>query len=910
MTSLAPANTAMQKDKSENSPAKRSLSRSNKRKKTSEVTHRQTFQGSNFDKRPHTSYLLQSNAERMPWPKQPQGRAQVNPLTPVKAFTFKADCESQFLHSERDFKMTMDNYPHPNEHFMHSQNSRIEEADEFDRDEDDLLLKDDVSMHSEIVIVESPSKRKKTTKSNNPNISDVIKLLQNDPKEVGQYFYLIQPIENGPYDLQPLLELEDHEKLQDYKRFYTLSSKGITTYTNDEPVEFITLNDWINDKKNYAKIRKKTFFQKFDRWKILRLWRRKICVKKRETVSEILEEKLFILHNHFSTVILELKKSCCEMEKLNFIELTDSHEAIEKKEFVNRQDKRRNFIEDRIQTYARKSKEDFREGIKSILNDLKIRINSGEQKDESAKKNEEGEQKRVDLKTSESDRVYEDLGFKPNLKYGPKSSLRKECSRILRCAYLLDFITMDALTNIYLTSVKSLFDKLDILSEVEIQFDFDPSKSQFGETKKVYHHGPEPMFYLDAEFHEEPIHPSDLVEVKVKKFVPPPMGNSTSRDFDPIVHIEIEDPEKEEEEIDILEESDEESKYLKRYICPTLHEIWVKLQPSKTSFIDVLEESINQGYSSLRLIERWSRNEELLKYVKVLESWDDKVCESWDQPDDNFLDCDPWLEEEELKTCQYTTIQKFMNSAFKKAEKYIFNFQPYLQKYYDNMNINFDIILDENLKNPQEVLPELLKMVNQQTEDFDNYLPETKDLGLLKINFHKIKMRLKPSPKDIFQKLGKEIPLIIRRRLNNKKQWLNEQIKSISSPAIEVDEYVRQVQALEFIDNNFQRVKDDIDLYQNIHRICSQNGINVGNEDSKLLSEVYQIVSNLGQQVMEATESIDNKKKNNIEKIKKQIPIFRKQLVEFSATIEDEKYVDINSSLSQMQTEMKKLSKE
>jgi hypothetical protein len=114
------------------------------------------------------------------------------------------------------------------------------------------------------------------------------------------------------------------------------------------------------------------------------------------------------------------------MEKLNFIELTDNHEAISREDFSNKQEKKRNFIEDKVQTYARKSKEDFREGIKNILNDLKVRFNNGEQKDESVKKIEEGEQKRVDLKTSESDRVYEDLGFKPNLKYDAKSKLRRE----------------------------------------------------------------------------------------------------------------------------------------------------------------------------------------------------------------------------------------------------------------------------------------------------------------------------------------------------------------------------------------------------------------------------------------------------------------------------------------------------
>ena len=111
-----------------------------------------------------------------------------------------------------------------------------------------------------------------------------------------------------------------------------------------------------------------------------------------------------------------------------------------------------------------------------------------------------------------------------------------------------------------------------------------------------------------------------------------------------------------------------------------------------------------------------------------------------------------------------------MNNAFKKVEKYLENYGPYLQKYYDNKNINFDMVLHENLKNPQEVLPELLKMLNKQADDFDNYLPEGKDLGLLKVSFHKVKNELKPNPKKTFEKIKKELPLVIRRRLNKQER--------------------------------------------------------------------------------------------------------------------------------------------
>jgi hypothetical protein len=256
MTSLGPANALLQKDINEASPAKRTMSKKEKkREKTTQNTYRQTFHGAILDKRPNTSYLLQSAAERMPWPKQPKGRQQINPLTPVKAFTFKSEKESQFLHSEKDFKLTTENFP---EDYVRNQQSKIDEVDEFDREEENM--KDEINSEVNGALEDSLRKSRRSLKPKNPTISDVIKILQNEPKETGQYFYLIQPEESGPYDLQPILELEDHNKLINYKKFYTLSSKGITTYLNNEPMEFITLNDWINDKKNYSKIRRKTFF--------------------------------------------------------------------------------------------------------------------------------------------------------------------------------------------------------------------------------------------------------------------------------------------------------------------------------------------------------------------------------------------------------------------------------------------------------------------------------------------------------------------------------------------------------------------------------------------------------------------------------------------------------------------------
>ena len=251
-----------------------------------------------------------------------------------------------------------------------------------------------------------------------------------------------------------------------------------------------------------------------------------------------------------------------------------------------------------------------------------------------------------------------------------------------------------------------------------------------------------------------------------------------------------------------------------------------------------------------------------------------------------------------------------MDDAFNKSDKYIINFKPYLQIYYDNLHINYDIILDEKLKNPQEVLPELLKRLNRQIEDFENYLPQEKDLGLLRIDFKKVKQQLKPNPRHVFDTIKKQLPLNIKRRIIDKKKWLLERIKSIESPAIGVDQFVKQVQALEFIDRHFQDVKDEIDLYQNLHRICNENEIHISKEDQDLVTGIFQIINTLSQAVMNTAESIDHKKKANIDKIKKDIPVFEQEVKLYRKKLKNPKYLDISNNIDTMLAQMKELESE
>lgn len=82
--------------------------------------------------------------------------------------------------------------------------------------------------------------------------------------------------------------------------------------------------------------------------------------------------------------------------------------------------------------------------------------------------------------------------------YGHRSSLRKECSRFLRFAYLVDFLSLESLSNIYTGSVsdmiyrlKSLNDECDM--EEVMNKDYDDQQGATGPAGGV-----DPLFYVSV----------------------------------------------------------------------------------------------------------------------------------------------------------------------------------------------------------------------------------------------------------------------------------------------------------------------------------------------------------------------------------------------------------------------------
>jgi len=85
------------------------------------------------------------------------------------------------------------------------------------------------------------------------------------------------------------------------------------------------------------------------------------------------------------------------------------------------------------------------------------------------------------------------LGFSNNMTYEKRSELRKECSKFLKFAYLVDFIALDGLLHIYNNSIAALKEKIGKILEYDDEY-IVTDMAAYGMNKD------EPMFLVNVDF--------------------------------------------------------------------------------------------------------------------------------------------------------------------------------------------------------------------------------------------------------------------------------------------------------------------------------------------------------------------------------------------------------------------------
>lgn len=148
------------------------------------------------------------------------------------------------------------------------------------------------------------------------DLDKYIELLLDSKSEEETVFVYLNPNPNqDPYDL-----LVTSYQGRNEQKYYTLSGKGLTLYENDTPIEFLSLGQWLIERDSYNHIKELPFFKKFKRWKFMRMWKKTIKHQNRMKAQNSLEEKLFILQDHFSVHLMKHRQQMLDMQALRFVD--------------------------------------------------------------------------------------------------------------------------------------------------------------------------------------------------------------------------------------------------------------------------------------------------------------------------------------------------------------------------------------------------------------------------------------------------------------------------------------------------------------------------------------------------------------------------------------------------------------
>lgn len=682
-------------------------------------------------------------------------------------------------------------------------------------------------------------------------------ILEHGEEAAAKFLYFnVRKDSANPYDLD--LTTFNNRNVPVY---FIISAKGVTHYKHDKAFDFIPLNEWLVERDLYSNIKELTFFKHFKRWKLLKTWRQGILSAKRKHILDELSDKLFYTDEHYQRFILKHTKSMHELSKLRLIVFARQGESTTLREFSKAQKKRESAVAAQIAEHSKDCGDEFRKLMKTALGRLRSYVR-------------EDVDGREDTERPRGNVAFEALGFPGNLAYGHRAALRRECARFLRLSYLIDFMSMKALGDIYLGTVKETLNTLDMLN-TNATMKISVGQELFQKTSER-----EPILRVSACFDPQPIPEEHITKKQIAEFSD---RNSKPKDFNLFCHIEMQGESK-------------ESRLLKKYYkqeVPQIVSLWLSLKPGQQELINYLNACIENGLKVLLNFERWSKNKELSKYANALEDWDNVVGGVWEISDSSVLDPTDCIAESEEYKVKDKRLAEIISSAYKKANDFLEVFGKYLHYYWMNEKANFELLFDDQVLKPLDTLTNVLKLLEYQRDKFGLKVPDSCNIGILKVDCARLRKVLLPSPAAALKKIERTGGSLMRGRVKIIKEWATNSRDQLLKKVATVDDYVAQKNAWNEITGRFQRMKDQIDLYGSIYSVLVESALSVKKEDRVFHNETLQEMMKLGQLIANVADQqelqLDSIKRKLNETL---IPELNEQLETLKCEVLSEKFLE------------------
>lgn len=712
----------------------------------------------------------------------------------------------------------------------------------------DLAKKEETKRQAELqaMLEESKKEVKETT-----NLDMYLGLILKNNANIDEFMYARpDPKSDNPYKLELVKYEKDKES---YPESYTVSGKGLCHYKNNQPVEFIPLKDWLDERETFKKIQSLQFFQKFRKWKTLKRWRKACQQFKRRRRTTELSERLFINNESLRNSLLRHREYCYNMSLMKFINLNppaDSTEAMPLQHFIDLQHQERQKVKRNIGDFSEMSRKTVRDGFDSCLKELKDMFKKDSNKTAvGGNRATKGMQKVIE-------EGYEELGFGKDMSYDQRSKVRNACMNFLRFAFLLDFIALDALTKIYVQSVNDLKEKLRFLAYQEGEkklTDLEKARTAIG--------GKVPMFEVEVIFN--PISITTEVEFQKLAFFDMPerldAAASDFANFNISAHPFLIDFTQFDDKIQCrqVQEFDTERLFDRPYVR-NIVSYWLAIEPTSKSFQNDLGKILTEGLAQLQAFERWSNHEEMRKYSRVLEDWDDQMGKENDGMSSNYLNPEEWLRDEERHTVQQGDIDSIIDHAFFRTNNYLQSFEEFLRMYWDYENIDFQMLMSEELAKPRITFKSIFMVLDYHINYLEASVPFQADIGLFRINSLKLKQVFKPKLEDVKTQLEILLPKELRRRSDILINWIRNcysKMETQEGDDENIQNFIKQRRFLQETEAELPYYKERIKTVEELYKILKDFHIEHHKDDLQLFTDIKNKDNSIGSDIMSKNDA-------------------------------------------------------
>ena len=711
-----------------------------------------------------------------------------------------------------------------------------------------------------------------------------------------EFMYAVpDPKSGNPYKLQ----LKGFKK-EPQAENYTVSGKGLCHYKNGQPVEFIQLKDWLDERETFKKIQSLEFFKKFRKWKTLKRWKKTCQQYKRQKHTASLKERLFISDEFLRNSLLAHRATCYKMSQLKFINVNgqaDQNEAITLDEFLTQQSKKRQEVKEKIEEYSSESRTIIKNGFDSCLNKVKTSNNTDNTKAAGATRTNAKATQRI------TETAYDALGFNKEMSYDQRSKVRGVCMTFLRFSFLVDFIALDALTKVYLNSVSELREKLHTLANQNPDNKFriiaDAEKARTNVGGKV------PMFKVKLNFNKDnrEVQP-EFEDKQIPFFVLNESSDANTKDivkFNVLAHpFLIDFPDGDRIQARQVQEYDDSRLIIQRLVI-NIDDLWLTVNPSREDFKNRIGEVIQEGLVNLQAFQRWSKHRDTLKYSAILEEWDDQIGKDNDGTSNEYLNPDDWLQDKEKPNMQKENIDSSFNTAFEKAAIYLEMFREFLQIYWEFSKLNYDMLMKEDLALPRSTLKSIFTLIEYELVDLDQRVPVQADIGLLHINSEDVKAIFRPKLEEVKLHLEKLLPIELQQRCAALLRWIKDCDQRISAQNENgsIQDFIYQKKFLEETEAALPVYKEKIKTVEDLYRLLRDIHIDIPKDDIQLFTDIKNKDNSIGADIMSKNDSMNKTQEVLSKELKNHlIPQLMAEAKDLNELVIQPKYLDLNTDMN------------